>query len=72
MHALHTLVERAQKEGELGEGPPRELATVLWALLHGIAQLQITGHLVEPRTIEGDAGMDTLLALALRSFRPSR
>jgi AcrR family transcriptional regulator len=72
MHALGKLVERAQAEGELGEGPPRELATVLWALLHGLAQLQITGHLREPRTIEGDAGIDKLLTLALRTLRPAR
>jgi len=27
-------------------------------LLHGLAQLQITGHLHEPRTIDGDTGLD--------------
>jgi len=57
MRALRELVERAQAEGELGAGPPRELATILWVFLHGLAQLQITGHLYEPRTIDGNTGL---------------
>lgn len=72
MNALRELVERAQAEGDLGEGPPREIATALWALLHGLAQLQITGHLREPRTVEGDAGLDQLLTLALGAVRPTQ
>lgn len=72
MSALRELVERAQAEGELGDGPPREIATLLWALLHGLAQLQITGHLREPRTIEGDTGLDQLLTLALGALRPAQ
>lgn len=71
MMALRELVEAAQSSGELGSGPPRELATVLWVLLHGLAQLQITGHLHEPRTIDGDRGLDELLDLALASLRPA-
>jgi AcrR family transcriptional regulator len=71
MGALRELVEHAQADGELGAGPPRELATILWVLLHGLAQLQITGHLHEPRTIDGNSGLDELLALALTSLRPT-
>jgi AcrR family transcriptional regulator len=71
MLALRELVEGAQAEGELGAGPPRELATIVWVLLHGLAQLRITGHLHEPRTVEGDAGVDELLALALAALRPA-
>jgi len=71
MLALRELVEHAQAEGELGAGPPRELATILWVLLHGLAQLQITGHLHEPRTIDGDTRLDDLLALALAALRPT-
>lgn len=71
MLALRELVEHAQGEGELGAGPPRELATILWVLLHGLAQLQITRHLHEPRTIDGDTGLDELLALALATLRPT-
>ena len=70
MAALVELVERAQDEGELAAGPPREIATVLWSFLHGVAQLQITGHLREPRTIEGDAGVEQLVILALGALRP--
>lgn len=71
MLALRQLVQRAQAEGELGDGPPRELATVLWVFLHGLAQLRITGHLHEPRTIDGTTGLETLLAFALEGWRPS-
>lgn len=72
MLALRELVERAQVEGELGGDPARELATVLWVLLHGLAQLQITGHLHEPRTIDGNTGLDELLALALAALHPAQ
>jgi hypothetical protein len=71
MLALLELVERAQADGELGGGPPRELATIVWVLLHGLARLQITGHLHEPRTIDGNTKVDDLLALALAALRPT-
>jgi AcrR family transcriptional regulator len=71
MRALRELVESAQAAGEIVEGPSRELATILWALLHGLAQLHLTGHLSEPRTIEGDAGIERLVTLALDTFRPA-
>jgi AcrR family transcriptional regulator len=71
MRALRELVERAQADGELGPGPSRELATVLWVLLHGLAQLQITGHLHEPRTLDGETGLADLLTLALKALRPT-
>jgi AcrR family transcriptional regulator len=70
MLALRELVEQAQHEGELGAGPPRELATILWVLLHGLAQLQITGHLHEPRTVDGDTRLDDLLSVALATLHP--
>lgn len=71
MLSLQELVERAQADGELGAGPPREVATIVWVLLHGLAQLQITGHLHEPRTLDGNTGIDDLLALALTALRPT-
>lgn len=70
MASLQELIEHAQSTGQLGGGPPRELATVLWVLLHGIAALQITGHLHEPRTLDGSTRLEELLDLALTSFRP--
>lgn len=72
MLALREVAERAQAGGELGAGPPREIATVVWVLLHGLAQLQITGHLHEPRTIDGNTGLNELLALALDALHPTR
>lgn len=71
MQALTDLVERAQHDGDLGDGPPRELATVVWALVHGLAQLHITGHFSEPRTVDGDRDLELLLALALKALRPT-
>jgi Tetracyclin repressor-like, C-terminal domain len=70
MLALRELVEQAQVEGELGAGAPRELVTVLWVLVHGLAQLQITGHLHEPRTVDGDMRLDDLLDIALAALHP--
>lgn len=72
MLAIRELVEHAQAVGDLGVGPPRELATVLWVLLHGLTQLQITGHLHEPRTIDGNTGLDELLAYALAALHPAQ
>jgi AcrR family transcriptional regulator len=71
MLALRELVEDAQVRDELVAGPPRELATIVWALLHGLAHLQITGHLHEPRTIDGDTRLEDLLAVALTALRPT-
>ena len=70
MAALRELVQRAQADGELGPGASRELATVLWVFLHGLAQLQISGHLHEPRTVDSDVRLDDLLSLGLASLRP--
>ena len=70
MAALRELVQQAQADGELGPGAPRELATVLWVFLHGLAQLQISGHLHEPRTVDGDVRLDDLLSLGLAALRP--
>ena len=69
--ALRAMVEQAQQDGELAAGPVRELATILWVLLHGLAHMRITGHLNEPRTVDGtDAGTELLLGLALDALRP--
>lgn len=72
MAAVEEMTQAAQANGTLVAGPTREVATVLWVLLHGLAQLRITGHLREPRTVEGDVGIEHLLKLALASLRPQR
>ena len=64
-------VAQAQDAGLLRPGPTREIATIVWVLLHGLAALQITGHLHEPRTIDGDEHLADLLNLALEQLRPS-
>ncbi|GAB3614957.1 TetR/AcrR family transcriptional regulator [Humibacter ginsengisoli] len=69
MNAVEELVGQAQNSGVLGPAPTRELATVLWVLLHGLAALQITGHLHEPRTVDGAEYLDDLLDLALAQLR---
>ncbi|MFF1816348.1 TetR/AcrR family transcriptional regulator [Kribbella sp. NPDC058245] len=70
MLSIRELVAEAQAQGELPTGPTREVATVVWVLLHGLAQLQITNHLHEPRTLNGTTGLPTLLTLALTSLHP--
>ncbi|WP_293851134.1 TetR/AcrR family transcriptional regulator [uncultured Brevibacterium sp.] len=71
MHAIEEIVGDAQASGALRNAPRRELATVLWVLLHGLAALQITRHLHEPRTIDGDQHLGTLLDLALEQLNPA-
>jgi len=71
MAAVGELVAQAQDAGLLRPGPTREIATIVWVLLHGLAALQITGHLHEPRTIDGDEHLADLLNLALEQLRPS-
>jgi AcrR family transcriptional regulator len=70
MASIQEMTEVAQERAELAPGPPRELATVVWVLLHGMAQLQITRHLREPRTVEGVDGVNELLRQALTALRP--
>ena len=70
MAAVGELVAQAQGAGLLRPGPTREIATVIWVLLHGLAALQITGHLHEPRTIDGNEHLADLLDLALEQLRP--
>ena len=70
MAAVGELVAQAQGAGQLRPGPTREIATVIWVLLHGLAALQITGHLHEPRTIDGNEHLADLLDLALEQLRP--
>jgi AcrR family transcriptional regulator len=70
MASIQEMVESAQARRQLAPGPAREMATVVWVLLHGLAQLQITRHLREPRTVEGIKGVEQLLTLALASLRP--
>ncbi|KAF5291002.1 hypothetical protein FQR65_LT20535 [Abscondita terminalis] len=68
MSALAELVDRVRSQGRFTSVPAREMATVLWVSLHGIAQLQITGHLHEPRTLDGDQRLGDLVALTVRAF----
>ena len=71
MSAVGELVAQAQDADLLRPGPTREIATIVWVLLHGLAALQITGHLHEPRTIDGDEHLADLLDWVLEQLRPS-
>ncbi|KAB1662593.1 TetR/AcrR family transcriptional regulator [Pseudoclavibacter chungangensis] len=68
MDAITEIVERAQGTGWRQGLPTRELATVVWVALHGIAQLDITGHLHEPRTLDGSTRVGELVDLALTAL----
>jgi hypothetical protein len=68
MRSIDELVERI-KANETGTTVPVwEKATVIWTILHGISQLQITGHLHEPRTLDGNTRLDELVSLAVTSL----
>lgn len=68
MSAVTRLIERTTGEDERARISVRERATILWTALHGIAQLQITGLLQEPRTLDGDTRLDELVVLAASVF----
>lgn len=68
--AVVDLVSAAQSASLLPAEQVRELATVLWALLHGLAQLQLTRHLHEPRTVDGATRLDDLVDVALAAWSP--
>lgn len=68
--ALTALVRDAQGAGILPPGPTREVSTALWVFLHGLCSLQLTRHLHEPRTLDGDARLAELLDLTLAAWRP--
>ena len=65
MRAIEEGVEQVRDRGQLSAVAQREMATIIWVALHGIAQLQITGHLHEPRTLDGDTRLDELVALTI-------
>jgi hypothetical protein len=69
--ALRELVQSAQAQNDLVAGSPRELATIIWVLLHGLAHLRLTGHLHEPRAIDGDTHLEDLLTMTLEALRPA-
>lgn len=68
--ALEELVREAQADGILPPGPSREVSTALWVFLHGLCSLQLTRHLHEPRTLDGDTRLSELLDLTLAAWRP--
>jgi AcrR family transcriptional regulator len=68
--ALQRLVEADQRAGCFIPGPAREITTVLWTFLHGLAHLSIGGHLHEPRTVDGTTNVVELIDLTLDSWRP--
>lgn len=65
MLAIEEGVVQVRDRGHFSSIATREMATVIWVALHGIAQLQITGHLHEPRTLDGDARLDELVGLTI-------
>ncbi|AND15253.1 TetR family transcriptional regulator [Rathayibacter tritici] len=68
LRALQELIGLTGDTGKQDDASPRERATALWALLHGLVHLQIGGHLHEPRTLDGDTRLTELVDLALWSW----
>ncbi|WP_433524899.1 TetR/AcrR family transcriptional regulator [Nocardia pseudovaccinii] len=67
---FYELVADAQRDRILVPGDVREIAALIWAMLHGQVHLTLAEHLHEPRTVEGATVMPRLIALALQSLAP--
>jgi AcrR family transcriptional regulator len=67
---LYELITQAQRDGTMIAGDVRDIAALLWASLHGLVDLTLTGHLREPRMVDGAESTPRLLALALHNLAP--
>lgn len=67
---LYELVADAQRDGLLIAGDVRELAALLWAMVHGLLDLTLAGHLREPRMVDGTEATPRLVAMALQAMAP--
>lgn len=47
VQALRDLARHAQVEGVASDRDPIETASLIWSLAHGVAQLELSGHLVK-------------------------
>ena len=68
MTLLYDLVAQDQETGLLASGQVRDLAATIWATLHGLVDLTLTGHLREPRMVNGADAAPRLIALLLRGL----
>ncbi|MFJ4210486.1 TetR/AcrR family transcriptional regulator [Paenarthrobacter sp. NPDC089675] len=68
---LYQLVADAQREGTVDHGDVREIAAMIWAALHGIVDLTLSGHLREPRMVNGSDAAPRLVQLLLRGLAPA-
>jgi AcrR family transcriptional regulator len=65
--ALVSSVQRAIEAGVVADGPPNDIAQVIWAAIHGWVSLELMGIGV----VEGqDEGFDGVCATILRGLRP--
>lgn len=64
---LVALVEAAQAEGWHAEEPPRLAAAVVWATVHGVAELALHGAL---QAVVAPAGVDDVWAVGRRLLFP--
>ena len=66
---LVRMVERATDAGQL-EGDPTVIAAAIWATVHGIASLEISGARPEPAV--DHLPLDATIGALLRGFAPAR
>ena len=65
---LDDLVAQDQESGLLASGEVRDLSATIWATIHGLVDLTLTGHLREPRMVNGADAAPRLIALVLRGL----
>lgn len=62
MNYLYELVDQAQsRRPSRGDGAVRHETALIWASLHGLADLTLTAHLREPITVDGANEMAPLI-----------
>ncbi len=67
---FYEIVEESQRDGTLIDEDVRDIMALLWTSLHGIIDLTLSGHLREPRTVDGAESMPRLIALAVKNLMP--
>lgn len=67
---FYNYVAKAQEEEGLMAGDVRIITAIVWSSLHGMVSLAVTGHLREPRMVDGASRMPELIATMLQGMRP--
>ena len=64
-------IAAAQRDRLIRPGDPKELATLIWALLHGIVELTLAGHLSTGEPVDATATVPRLIGDMLAGLAPA-